>query len=195
MKAVLVSALIILVSAGGSYSQSARSFSAFRSGNNVKLNWVLEGGNQCSDISVERSTDGITFEKVGQIAGICGLQEETFYSFTDRGPFGSLKAYYRLNFVSYYYSDTIEVKYPGYTGKPLVYPNPAVSGTTVFLNRQTGTKVDILIRNMKGEPVLSQTGISQEEIYISKSALPAGIYFFFILQSNTVLFTEKLIFQ
>jgi uncharacterized membrane protein len=70
-----------------------------------------------------------------------------------------------------------------------------VSGTTVFLNRQTGTKVDILIRNMKGEPVLSQTGISQEEIYISKSALPAGIYFFFILQSNTVLFTEKLIFQ
>ncbi len=62
----------------------------------IQLDWEIVGGNTCFGITIERSEDEITFNKVGFIEGICGGLTNEVYSFTDSIPLINRKNCYRL---------------------------------------------------------------------------------------------------
>jgi hypothetical protein len=77
----------------------------------VFLRWTITAGNTCEDTDIERSSDGISYERVGLIGGICGSPDQSItYEFTDTLPLFNRTAYYRLKLGYYGYSSPQTVK-------------------------------------------------------------------------------------
>lgn len=62
-------------------------FNANSTSNSVLLTWEIKGGNTCNGIAIFRSTDGINFQQIGQVDGLCGSTDfAVAYSYTDLSP-------------------------------------------------------------------------------------------------------------
>lgn len=65
--------------------------------NTIRLNWTIIGGNTCNGILIQRSSDGISFETIGEIAGVCGSPDvDVPYVFADENPVPNQQNHYRL---------------------------------------------------------------------------------------------------
>ena len=69
------------------------------------LEWIIESGSTCSGITIYSSLDGVNFEEVGSIEGVCGSKfNSQSYLFTDKNPAVNTINYYRLKFGNSQYS-------------------------------------------------------------------------------------------
>lgn len=65
--------------------------------NTIRLNWTIIGGNTCNGILIQRSSNGISFETIGEIAGVCGSPDvDVPYVFSDENPVPNQQNHYRL---------------------------------------------------------------------------------------------------
>ncbi len=73
-------------------------FTAQQWGNHVVLSFTLRAGMQCWDVQIQRATDGLPFQTIGIIPGVCGSSssEET-YRFVDSMPVPNATNYYRID--------------------------------------------------------------------------------------------------
>jgi len=90
--------------------------------------------------------------------------------------------YYRLKITELdgriTYSDVAENQCPP-AGAWKVYPNPAVSGTTVYLESPLDGSADVLLYDALGRVVFqksSLTGTRQQALQLDLPTLPAGVY-------------------
>lgn len=157
------------------------SFSANKVNADAHLDWRTAQEQRCSLYEVERSSDGINYQKVGQ--QLCrNTQATQNYSFVDINP-GKGTFYYRLRQVDtdgkFEYSAVRTVSF-GQDNEILMYPNP-----TRNLLQITGlqAKSDINVYDAGGRRVF-QTRSGQPMMQIQVGHLPAGIYQLTITQSN-----------
>lgn len=76
-----------------------RDFDGVAQTESVNLEWVIQAGNSCFGTFIMRSLDGVDFDTVGIIAGLCGDDDEDiYYEFTDTAPVFNRINYYRLQF-------------------------------------------------------------------------------------------------
>jgi hypothetical protein len=147
---------------------------------------------------LERSSDGISFEKVDIIKGNGNSSEQISYSYQHSYPHEL--EYYRLKQVDfdgrYEYSNIIAVRQKTDINVS-IYPNPAKNDLFIGLSESTEGIYTIVYTNVLGS-------VSKEQIEISEGTttyqvkefinLSSGIYFVQILdENNEVIKTQKIV--
>ncbi|MCJ8289555.1 MAG: T9SS type A sorting domain-containing protein [Crocinitomicaceae bacterium] len=77
-------------------------------------------------------------------------------------------------------------------GDSKVYPNPFNASTTIELSTPVDN-AELTVFNTYGQLVKQVENISGQEIQLSRSNLPSGIYFFKLTENNKIIAADKLI--
>lgn len=141
-------------------------FNANTEGSKNRLTWATASERGTSHFDIERSRDGKTFEKVGEVKA---KGEAANYAFTDSKAVSGT-SYYRLKMVDFDgttdYSKIVSVQSYG-KGKVKIYPTVTADNLVV-----EGAK-SVTIVNMMGQVVLQR---EMNSSVVSLQELPKGIY-------------------
>ncbi len=166
------------------------SFFAYKQNNDGFLNWTIENQNsEVKHFEIERSFDGITFNKIAQKDPILNANNITTYNLTDAGVFDIYKGtiYYRIKqvdrngVVTYSIIRTLKTDSKAFAIN--LYPNPVVKNATIIFYTDKVQNVVLQLVDMQGKvlanySVLAVKGINQKSIDVS--ALSNGAYTFII---------------
>jgi hypothetical protein len=189
---------LIGFSASKLYSQEAdfilSKFFAVQVDDQVLLRWTIEKGNTCEDTYVERSQDGIYFERIGLIGGICGSPDASItYDFYDSLPLLNRDNYYRLMLGQYGFTSIKSVEFINYSDKGFILgPNPFTDFTTFRFENEKNEEFTIIISDIMGRK-LYQSSTTSNEIVIRKNDLGSGLFLYRLLKTGNVISEGKLL--
>lgn len=155
----------------------------------VRLNWSTAQEENNDYFTIERSTDGTTFEVATTVPGAGNSNQELHYTALDEDV-RTAAVYYRLKQTDYngvftyskvIYVDTRELK----RSEISIYPNPASSVVNVVNTSEEPMYIRIM--NDKGR-VLFEQETSERETAIDVSSIDAGIY---ILETSSPAGSNK----
>lgn len=194
MKVILLIVFLPLLSLSQQADAVLSKFFATPLDETVFLRWTITAGNTCSDTYVERSDDGISYERIGLIGGICGSPDQSItYEFTDSFPLVNRTSYYRLELGYYGYTSPQIVTYIKYNEQGfLLAPNPFSESARLVFENKDGDEHWLQIIDMQGRTVqeLETTG---NEFIVQRLEMNSGIYFFRVSNGEQVIFKGKLI--
>jgi hypothetical protein len=148
------------------------SFTAQRLGADGLLKWATASELNNAYFVLESSTDGTTFQRLGQLAGAGTSSQAHSYQYVDANlaRYATGQVYYRLRQVdtdgTSTYSPVRTVQVPAAEGLAVAaYPNPSANGQDVTLSLRTDQPgpAELLLTDVLGRPV------GQQQL-----ALPAG---------------------
>ncbi len=160
------------------------SFSVQKDQTDALLNWTIENADLFTHhFDVERSTDGVNFEKVGTVPYNTALNGA--YSYTDPNVTVLQKSivYYRIKSVDVNGSSKLtnikNLRFDKANYNVSVYPNPATRTITLSLNADNASTVALRIFDAAGQQVMTtqvkmQKGLNLIPQDVSK--LAAGTY-------------------
>lgn len=128
------------------------------SGLAVKITWEVKGEENMKKYEVERSLDGSSFMKIGEI-NARNNPAPSLYEHIDNNP-GIAASYYRLRIISnagsVKYSPVVRVERNG-NYSVNVYPNPVTGNTfTMQLNNFPAGRYELLLYNSSGQVIFRQ---------------------------------------
>jgi hypothetical protein len=134
---------------------------------------------------IERSSDGIDFQKIGWVEGHGSTTSEKHYSFVDTNPIGGMN-YYRLRQVDFdgrfEYSKIVSIMMK--SDDVTISPNPASD----ILHIQNATSGSYLIKSVLGT-IIGQ-GVLTVDRRIDISNLPSGTYLFYPDSGRPLIFNK-----
>ncbi len=149
-------------------------FSAEHLGNEILLQWSIADASNLELFEIEKSSDGIHFQKITEIENNEGLQYE--YSDTDIWP---VTSYYRIKQqdknTSYNYSQIIAVNPMSNVTELAITPNPAVDIITIS-GLTEGQAASYVIYDEKGSLVRQQNSINTSDPKLTITDLQEGVY-------------------
>jgi hypothetical protein len=167
----------------------------------VGLTWLTASELNNDFFTIERSTDGFTFESIHKESGAGNSNQMLNYSWVDHSPILGMN-YYRLKQTDFdgtsTYSTIRSVNFnePNTANNSWVnvYPNPANDGQ-VYLSFGSIESSEVLVSicNMVGQVVQQQSGNNQsgQTMNISINELPVGVYTIYI-QNRDQIIKQKL---
>ncbi len=168
----------------------------------VKLSWVVTSDKSIDDFIIERSTDGVNFYKIQDVAGTVGACNAKLFTAIDNQLNGIqvAKWYYRIKAVSKTtgkYSNQVIIRSKPKNSTSLS-PNPANDVVHVTVESVNSTLVKINVLDAAGKHILSQShqvysGTNNFELN-EVSALQKGVYIVQIVLNDKV-FNQRLIIQ
>ena len=176
------------------------SFEAVADGREVTLNWQTATELNNDYFTVERSSDGINFERIGKVMGNGTTKESKSYTFKDRAPLPGM-GYYRLSQTDYdgghEVLGTRAVNFlPGESGLS-AYPNPLYDDVLTLrisgleANREALIRIiDPAGRTVYQENLDTGNGHLIRELNL-EGRLERGMYMINVIQGNR-RFTGKL---
>jgi hypothetical protein len=159
-------------------------FFAVQQEDEILLRWTIIAGNTCEDTYVERSLDGIQYERIGLISGVCGSPDQSVtYDFYDTMPAPNRINYYRLELGLYGYSQPQSTEYivlndQGYS----IQPNPMADRTRIIFRNPMEEEFRFLLYDMSGKSVMDFTTY-EDRITLYRQEFNSGVYVF-ILESK-----------
>jgi hypothetical protein len=177
--------------AGAPLPVSLIEFKAMPEKSKVKLAWKTSREENSDHFEIERSSNGIDFQKMGTVAGAGNSNQTKNYSFADDQPLNG-KSFYRLKMVD----DNNTHKYSHIEAVNLsakktvdVYPNPSRNNSiNLVLSSALQGELSIKLYDMNGKLHLNQKQIINSSTLTISHQLPAGIY---MLDANANGFSEK----
>lgn len=163
-------------------------FTAVKQTSSTLLRWYATFETNFKLYEIERSTDGVHFNKIGEVEG----KNLANYSFTDNNlPKGSI-VYYRLKMIdidaSYRNSKTVAVRLNFDFSNALVYPNPTFGMLNIKLVKAVTSNTTLVITDIAGRMVKKQSLVKgQLSIDMDVRSLAAGRYFIKINDQNSVI--------
>jgi hypothetical protein len=143
----------------------------------VALDWTTLTETNSMHFEIERSQNGIAFEKIGEKRAAGTTQEKSTYTYDDYKPFEGVN-FYRLKQVDidgkFVYSGIVSVLFSPAGGSLVLYPNPA-KDFVVIDYKGKASKVMVQVYNNLGQLVHNQSYGSQE-IKIDLALLSPGQY-------------------
>jgi hypothetical protein len=126
-----------------------------KTGENINfIFWSTTTENSNYLFEIQRSNDGVHFEKIGIVAGAGNSNELRQYRFTDDKPVQQ-QHYYRLKQVDmdgrYIFSNIILLTNKGNKQNVLVFPNPAVNSATILFREPILLNEVFLLYNSNGQ--------------------------------------------
>jgi hypothetical protein len=180
-------------------STSLSNFGASVTGSgNVLVSWAVSNQLNLDHYEIERSSDGINFSSIGQVAA--GQQAD--YAYTDYlTSVNTPIVYYRLKMADMdgqsRYSKVVPIRLDQATDAKIgVYPNPAADFTVLKIYSDNQTVARIKLIDDAGRQIISRSftvNTGNNSLLIDQlGALPKGIYIVQVVLNNT-LHNEKLI--
>ncbi len=171
------------------------SFSATKKDNEALLSWVVE--NETASVinyEVERSIDGINFDKINTIAKNGGTSN--IYNITDAN-LSAIKnngiIYYRIKQMDvngeFVYSDIKNVRLTEKGTLISLFPNPVQEFTTVKIDAIEATHAKLTLINADGKQLQTSTLIATKGLNLHKldmSNMPTGDYLLKVTLGNEV---------
>ena len=154
----------------------------------VLLKWYATHETTFKQFDIERSTDGINFNKIGDVKGM----NLANYSFSDNNlPTGSI-VYYRLRLIDidgkYQFSKTIAVRLNNDFSNAVVYPNPTAGALNIKLPEGLKANSMLQVTDVTGRKVKEQNiSAGQFNVSLDVTALPQGRYFIKIYNNEQVI--------
>lgn len=149
----------------------------------VLLTWRTASEVNNAYFTVERSTDGASFQPIGQVTGQGTTTRATAYRYQDvqAGQVGASLLYYRLRQVDQDGTanlSPVQAVQPRAAG-PIVfqcYPNPMREQVTLDLSTLPARDGAVLLYDMMGRSVYQQTVTGGQQHLLALPTLPAGSY-------------------
>ena len=120
-------------------------FTVFENNEKVYLNWTIISGSTCNGIQIYRSTDSISYFKIGSIAGICGSSSTaTNCNFTDNNPEKNKFNCYRLELGGNGTSEILSVEIIDIESGYQIRPSPVIDKAkiSVFSSKKSSLVVE-----------------------------------------------------
>lgn len=169
--------------------------SAQPEGKQVRLNWKTIGEKNLSLYEIERSLDGIYFEKIGEKLPTGTMEEVNSYDFWDKNPVWGQKLYYRLKLIDVdggtEYTSVIQIQLEGDTDIR-IHPNPVNSKLHIEVDTDVSQDLVFHLYNLQGNEVLES--MSGQIAEIDVSTLPKGIYLL-VVESARKVWVEKVVVE
>ncbi len=161
-------------------------FAAQKDNATAKLTWSTASELNNSHFDIERSANGKTFDKIGEISGYGSTQEARTYTFVDEKPFTAAN-YYRLRQVDLDGKETVSkavsVNFDKNTSLK-IYPSIATDNVNVELNGVDGA-ADMTVTNLLGQVVKTQKLQNTEGVIsLNIRDLPNGAYIIRLVSKN-----------
>ncbi len=161
------------------------SFNASDKNNTVALDWKTASEIDNDFFSVERSSNGVDFFEIGQVAGNGTTNELQRYDYVDKSPLNGV-SYYRLRQVdfdgAFEYSPVASVNISLASFAFNVYPNPIEGGHATIEMQNVGEgDASISVYNSVGKVVLNKTVVLNPNQALKydlafERNIPTGIY-------------------
>ena len=174
------------------------SFNAKLVKNNTELNWSTAEEINNKGFEVERSINGINFERISFVKGIGNSATVNKYFAIDVNSFEQTNAstlYYRLKQVDfngdYTYSNAVLIKKDTKENESIsVYPNPFNDKVTVTVLANNQNNITLSLIDINGKEVTNsvmnvEPGTSTFDLY-ELNKLKNGIYFLRVLMENEI---------
>jgi hypothetical protein len=158
----------------------------------TKLNWTTGSEINNNYFDVERSADGLNFDKIAKIEGTGNSNELRNYSTIDKNPLYGVN-YYRLRQVDFNGHETyseIKTVFNYRENDIKIYPNPAID--VVIIEGENIKNINI--SDISGKEMNIYIEKSDINNIIDCSELSKGIYILNFLSNNKV-YSEKLIIR
>lgn len=162
----------------------------------VDLYWSTASETNNDYFTVERSSDGISFNAVGLVDGAGNSTALLHYSFTDNDPLQGI-SYYRLRQTDfngqYSFSNIEAVSFDG-VEIIAVYPNPAEDELSFLLSSNDEADVKVEIIDKLGRILHSETRHIDEAVTehsVNVEPYPAGVYLIHISTTDNRHHTQK----
>jgi hypothetical protein len=167
-------------------------FKVSKNSGSINLNWTTTKETNFRMYEIERSIDGINFNKIASIAG----RNLENYSTTDSDLPNAKTVFYRLKMLDidgkFSYSKVIAVRLFNSSGA-LVFPNPATNELTIKLQQVIADKSFVKIADVTGRIVLESKILQgQNALHLNIHSLSEGKYFV-TLQSRDTIIQESFI--
>jgi hypothetical protein len=169
--------------------------------NSITLYWKTASELNNSHFVVERSNDGISFNKIASVTGSGTTTEINNYSYTDRN-LQPGNYYYRLKQIDfngdYHYSEIVSASIilPEQFELLQNFPNPCNPSTTISWQTPVGSHQTLKIYDVLGNEIATLVdeyrNAGSYEINFDASSLSSGIYFFQLISENFIE-TRKMI--
>jgi len=167
------------------------SFDAAKKNETVLVSWITASEINNDYFTVERSDDGISFEKIGYVIGNGNSSQVINYQFIDQQPLKGT-SYYRLRQTDYNgvneVFDMVAIKFLSEGEIGDIYPNPSANSLFFDIGRSSDEVYTIVYTNVLGSIVYTEQLLLSEEklTYQLKGfeELNSDIYFVKIIDSN-----------
>jgi hypothetical protein len=164
----------------------------------VELNWTTSTEINTDYFSIERSSDGVTFESIGKVTSAGNSLNTLNYSLSDEFALKDV-SYYRLKSVdlngSYKYSEICSVTNYNASSSIIIYPNPTNGSISVECNQPNSLKTDALsLKDITGKAIEVSIMSINNKIIIDMSILQPGMYFLEVMFGNKKI-VEKITLQ
>ena len=178
------------------------SFTATPDGKNVNLDWITMSEINNDYFTVEKSTDGVSFEELTKVDGAGNSTYEKDYHAVDAKPATGMN-YYRLKQTDFdgssIYSTIVSVNLGTTPDLYLdVYPNPALSDIYVKVSGSAGERVNVVMRDVLGKEYYNKSMVldgKSQQLHIGRdNSMPAGVYFI-VATSHNNMFNQRIIIQ
>lgn len=187
--------LILMVGAGSVTAQTniVGSFKGAQLNQTVYLAFTIIAGQTCSGINIERSTDSLNFNKIGDIAGVCGsISSPVDYTYVDSFPIHNAYNYYRLAPGNSDWSQVIKVYFkPKDISEFVVTPNPFITSTTISYKNPLNKSIQWKIFNVSGQQTMEGT-TKDDSFILTRINLSSGMYFLHLTIDNNDFQKAKL---
>ena len=158
-------------------------FAAKTQAQDALLSWTTASELNNAYFEVERSLDGKTFAKIGQVTGQGTKVSATDYAYTDRSigqQASGSPVYYRLRQVDLNgtatYSPVRSVSFRTQVGELGLYPNPTRQRTTLDLGSLPEGNYEVTLTNALGETVRHFTQAGGTTQLLDVTDLASGLY-------------------
>ncbi len=144
----------------------------------INIEWTLQGGSTCNGQDIERSVDGLRFEAVHRILGICGDPEVAVsFNWLDIAPPEFSTVHYRIKLGSEGYTSIKTVVYEQLVNSDQrFFPSPMRDEATLLLNVPIGAMVDLQIWDAGGKLVLDRRSVAGPKLDLFLPNLRGGVY-------------------
>jgi endonuclease I len=164
------------------------SFTGTLRNNTAVLVWTATQETNFKTYEIERSTNGVTFEKIGSVEG----HNLANYGFTDQRLPQKNVIFYRLKMLDidgkFQYSNIIALKLNNDFSNAFVYPNPAKGTLNIQLFAALTVKSNVQVTDITGRLVKRQTAAQGElNIPLDVQELAPGRYFIKISNPDQVI--------
>jgi hypothetical protein len=160
----------------------------------IQLRWVISAGQTCNGTFIERSSDNLHWDNIGDIPGVCGSSSTPVpYNFIDSSPVGNSINFYRLELGGQGYSPVVSVPFYDFTSTGYVLmPNPVSETAMLYFGTSETEAFDISVFDLSGKLVQKISGVGGNS-KLDVSLLMPALYFFVIERKGKTRVVGKLV--